>query len=67
VLADLGLPPQKALFVDDNPRALGWAAQAGARTMLVGRRDDAAFQQIGSLAELQSAMAGFTAPASGSH
>jgi hypothetical protein len=38
-------------------RALGWAAQAGARTMLVGRREDAAaFQQISSLAELQPAL-----------
>jgi HAD superfamily hydrolase (TIGR01509 family) len=57
LLADLGLPPHWALFVDDSPKALSWAAQAGPRTMLVGRREDAAFQQIGSLAELQSAIA----------
>jgi HAD superfamily hydrolase (TIGR01509 family) len=53
ILADLALPPHQALFVDDSPKALAWADQTGARTLLVGQRADAAnFQQIGSLAEL---------------
>jgi HAD superfamily hydrolase (TIGR01509 family) len=53
ILAQLGLPPQEALFVDDSTRALEWAAQCGARTVRVGARDERdAGAQIGSLAEL---------------
>jgi HAD superfamily hydrolase (TIGR01509 family) len=53
ILADLGLPGKEALFLDDSPMALGWAAEAGARTLLVGQREDTGgFEQIGSLAKL---------------
>lgn len=53
ILADLALRPGEALFVDDNPMVLGWAAQAGARGLLVGRREGAGdWPQIGRLAEL---------------
>jgi FMN phosphatase YigB (HAD superfamily) len=36
LFADAGLPPQDALVVDDNAEAVGWAAQAGAKTVLIG-------------------------------
>ena len=36
MLADLGIAPADALVVDDSPRAIGWAMQVGARTVLVG-------------------------------
>jgi FMN phosphatase YigB (HAD superfamily) len=32
-----GLPPHGCLVVDDSPDALGWAAEAGARTVLMNR------------------------------
>ena len=44
ILADLGLPAEQALFVDDSPQALAWAAQTGARTGLVS--------SVASLADL---------------
>jgi HAD superfamily hydrolase (TIGR01509 family) len=63
LLADLGLPAQNALVVDDNPKVLCWAAELGAHTMLVGRRADVeAFPQIGSLAELPSIIGGIGEP-----
>jgi FMN phosphatase YigB (HAD superfamily) len=54
IFADAGVPPEDALAVDDNPVALDWASQAGARTVLVGEEDamSARSDQIGSLAEL---------------
>jgi HAD superfamily hydrolase (TIGR01509 family) len=36
LLADAGVDPARAVVVDDNLHALGWAAEAGARTVLVG-------------------------------
>jgi HAD superfamily hydrolase (TIGR01509 family) len=36
LLADSGLSPGDALVVDDSPDAVRWAAQAGARAVLVG-------------------------------
>src|SRR6266702_1428013 len=36
MFADLGIAPADALVVDDCPRAIGWAMQVGARTVLVG-------------------------------
>jgi beta-phosphoglucomutase-like phosphatase (HAD superfamily) len=47
--------PEDALVVDDSPLALQWAAQAGARTVLVvsaGSAEAPAEAVIGSLAEL---------------
>ena len=53
ILADQGLPPEAALFVDDSPKALAWAAQTGAHTLLVGRRTDTGgLAHIPSLANL---------------
>jgi HAD superfamily hydrolase (TIGR01509 family) len=53
LIADLGVPPGNTLVVDDNPRALSWAAQAGAHTVLVGSKPAAnGVRQICSLAEL---------------
>lgn len=53
ILADLKLQAAEALFLDDSPTALGWAAETGARTLLVGQRaETGGFDQIGSLAEL---------------
>ena len=36
IFADAGIPPAQALVVDDAPAAVGWAAQVGAHTVLVG-------------------------------
>lgn len=59
ILADLGLPAAEALFLDDSPRALAWAATTGARTLLVGERaDTGGFEQIGRLAELPAWLGG---------
>ena len=53
LIADLGVSPGNTLVVDDNPRALNWAAQAGAHTLLIGSRPDAGTTpQIQGLAEL---------------
>jgi phosphoglycolate phosphatase-like HAD superfamily hydrolase len=53
ILADLGLPAAEALFLDDSRKALSWAAQSGAGTLLVSTRQDTdGINQIGSLAEL---------------
>lgn len=41
LFADLGLRPAEALVVDDGVDVLGWAAQLGARTLLVGSPLDA--------------------------
>jgi HAD superfamily hydrolase (TIGR01509 family) len=53
LLADAGVPPAHALVVDDSPRAIVWAASAGARAVLVGTNPcpDAA-RVIASLREL---------------
>ena len=55
LLADAGVDPTDALFVDDNPAAAGWAAAAGARTILVGAHDPTTAPttyHINSLADL---------------
>lgn len=36
VFSDSGVDPESALVVDDSPRAIGWALEAGARAVLVG-------------------------------
>jgi hypothetical protein len=41
-----------ALFLDDSPKALGWAAGVGACTLLVGHEAADGLDRIGSLAEL---------------
>ena len=55
LLADAGVAPEEALVVDDNPEMLRWAAQAGARTVLVRAAAPDGPEtalRIGSLAEL---------------
>ncbi len=42
IFADTQLDPGAALVVDDNVRAVGWAAEAGARTVHVCRRGEPA-------------------------
>lgn len=37
IFADLALTPSDALVVDDTPRALDWAMQVGARTVLISK------------------------------
>lgn len=55
IFAELGIAASDALVVDDSPRAIAWATQVGARTVLV--RDSSLPQtgttlHIGSLVEL---------------
>jgi HAD superfamily hydrolase (TIGR01509 family) len=52
ILSAENLGPEEALFLDDSPRALGWAREAGTRTLLIGRQDGDGFERIASLAEL---------------
>ena len=55
ILADTGIDPSEALFVDDNVRAVAWAAEAGARTVHMCRQGEpapAADHVIGNLFEL---------------
>ncbi len=55
LFADLGLRPAEALVVDDGIDVLGWAAQLGARTLLVGSpldADEETTECIRSLAQL---------------
>lgn len=53
LLADAGVSPDRALIVDDSPKAIAWAASVGARTVLVGQTAcPEAHLIIGSLAEL---------------
>ena len=42
ILADTGIDPSDALFVDDNVRAVAWAAEAGARTVHMCRQGEPA-------------------------
>jgi len=39
IFADAAIEPSRALIVDDTPRAIAWAAEAGARTVHVRRGD----------------------------
>ncbi len=59
IFADLGIAAADALVVDDSLRATRWAAQVGARTVLVGvssfLRTEATVQ-IGSLVELPATL-----------
>lgn len=57
IFEDAGVSPTEALVVDDNPDAVTWAAQAGARVVLVGdsggrQPSVEPLRRIGSLAEL---------------
>src|SRR5262249_1546532 len=36
LLADAGVPPERALVVDDTPKAIAWATEVGTRTVFVG-------------------------------
>lgn len=53
LFADVGIQPGEALVVDDSPDALTWAAQTGAKTVLVSRTPHPEMTPlIGSLTEL---------------
>jgi len=55
LLADSGVAAREAVFVDDSPQAIGWAASVGARTVLVSASppaDTPATIVISRLAEL---------------
>ncbi len=55
IFADLSISSVDALVVDDSPRAIEWATQTGARTVLVGDSSHlrtGATAHIGSLVEL---------------
>ena len=60
ILADSGFPSASTLVVDDNAQAIGWAAQAGMRTVHMCRRGEpataepaaAAGHAVGNLLEL---------------
>ena len=59
IFADLGIAAADALVVDDSPRATRWAAQVGARTVLVGDSSPlrtGATVQIGNLVELPATL-----------
>jgi HAD superfamily hydrolase (TIGR01509 family) len=61
LLADAGVPPERALVVDDSPKAIAWATEVGARTVFVGSVPcPAATVVIGRLAELPAALAELT-------
>jgi len=54
LLADAGVAPSDALILDDSPKCLGWAEQAGARGILVSNapQSPATLTRIASLADL---------------
>ena len=55
IFADAGVAPRDALVVDDNATAAGWAAQVGARTVLISTAPPSSTTPtlcLGSLAEL---------------
>ena len=59
IFADLGIAAAEALVVDDSPRAIEWATQVGAHTVLV--RDSSLLRtgttvHIGSLVELPATL-----------
>jgi HAD superfamily hydrolase (TIGR01509 family) len=51
IFVDVGITPREALVVDDNPRAIMWAAQSGVQTVLVG---DAAYPETGTSLRMRS-------------
>ena len=51
IFADAGVDPVRSLVVDDTPLALRWAAEVGARTLLVGEASPE-FRTIAALADL---------------
>jgi HAD superfamily hydrolase (TIGR01509 family) len=60
IFADAGVSPGHAVILDDSPRVLAWAAEAGARTILVARNDAGAagpFLTVRSLAEVPALLA----------
>ena len=55
LFADFGIQPAEALVVDDSPHAINWAAQTGAKTVLVSTASHpecGGLPRIGSLAQL---------------
>jgi HAD superfamily hydrolase (TIGR01509 family) len=57
LLADAGVPAERALVVDDSPRAIAWATEVGARAVFVGSAPcPGASVVINRLAELPSVL-----------
>jgi FMN phosphatase YigB (HAD superfamily) len=52
MLTDAGVAPADAIVADDSARALEWAAEAGVRTVLVGRPPSDATTSHGWIASL---------------
>ena len=55
ILADAGVSPSEALFVDDSPSVITWVSEVGALGILVdnsGTEQASGVRTIGSLAEL---------------
>jgi HAD superfamily hydrolase (TIGR01509 family) len=52
IFADAGVDPARVLVIDDGPRALAWARQAGARTVLVGAVTEEEALAVASLAQV---------------
>ena len=53
IFADAGMQPSECLVIDDSPRAVRWASEAGATAFLVsmdGRESAEAYAVLGSLA-----------------
>ena len=61
IFGDAGVQPSECLVIDDSPRAVQWASEAGATAVLVSAEpspSDNAYVVVGSLAELPSFLAG---------
>ncbi|MFQ5795558.1 MAG: hypothetical protein ACE5JP_10980 [Candidatus Bipolaricaulia bacterium] len=59
IFTDVRVSPADALVIDDQPLFINWAAQAGAKTVLVGPAADEECKPgliIASLAELPQAL-----------
>jgi HAD superfamily hydrolase (TIGR01509 family) len=56
ILSDSGVSPSGAVFVDDSPRCVAWAREAGANAVLMSRNGEEhpEFPSVRSLAELPS-------------
>lgn len=59
IMADAGVRPMRAAIVDDSPKYLGWAREAGMKTFLLGRRaeDPDGHEPVPSLAYLAQRLA----------
>lgn len=62
LFADVGIRPAEALVVDDSPQAINWAAETGAKTVLVSASvhpETGAISSIECLAQLPAFLKNF--------